>query len=71
MLRLRPHEAALAEERRAAGIGLAARKYVLAKRGVIKSAALRKPGAKLSPLDVKDVERLLARQARRLQEIGA
>ncbi|MDL2408538.1 dihydrodipicolinate synthase family protein [Rhizobium calliandrae] len=53
------------------GIGLAARKYVLAKRGVIKSAALRKPGAKLSPLDVKDVERLLARQKRRLQEIGA
>ena len=53
------------------GIGLAARKYVLAKRGVIKSAALRKPGAKLSPLDVKDVERLLARQALRLQEIGA
>jgi 4-hydroxy-tetrahydrodipicolinate synthase len=53
------------------GIGLAARKYVLAKRGVIKSAALRKPGAKLSALDVTDVERLLARQAIRLKEIAA
>jgi 4-hydroxy-tetrahydrodipicolinate synthase len=53
------------------GIGLASRKYVLAKRGVIRSAALRKPGPKLSPLDVADIERLLARQAIRLAEIGA
>jgi 4-hydroxy-tetrahydrodipicolinate synthase len=53
------------------GIGLAARKYVLAKRGVISSAALRKPGAALSPADIADVERLLTRQARRLAEIGA
>ena len=53
------------------GLGLAARKYVLAKRGVIASAALRKPGAALSRLDIADVERLLARQARRLEEIGA
>lgn len=53
------------------GLGLAARKYVLAKRGVIASAALRKPGATLSKLDIADVERLLARQARRLAEIGA
>lgn len=53
------------------GIGLSARKYVLAKRGVISSAALRKPGAALSPKDIADVERLLARQAKRLSEIGA
>ncbi|MFN4210925.1 MAG: dihydrodipicolinate synthase family protein [Devosia sp.] len=53
------------------GLGLAARKYVLAKRGVIASAALRKPGATLSKLDIADVERLLARQSRRLAEIGA
>lgn len=53
------------------GIGLASRKYVLAKRGVIKSAALRKPGPKMSAQDVADVERLLARQAVRLKEIGA
>lgn len=53
------------------GIGLAARKYVLAKRGIISSAALRKPGGALSPKDVADVERLLARQTKRLAEIGA
>jgi 4-hydroxy-tetrahydrodipicolinate synthase len=53
------------------GIGLASRKYVLAKRGVISSGALRKPGASLSKLDIIDVERLLARQAKRLAEIGA
>lgn len=53
------------------GIGLAARKYVLAKRGVISSAALRKPGAALSKLDIADVERLLARQEKRLAEIAA
>lgn len=53
------------------GLGLAARKYVLAKRGVISSAALRKPGASLSKLDIVDVERLLARQTKRLAEIGA
>ncbi|PDS30862.1 dihydrodipicolinate synthase family protein [Rhizobium phaseoli] len=53
------------------GIGLACRKYVLAKRGVIKSAALRKPGARLSALDIADIERLLARQAIRLKEIEA
>jgi 4-hydroxy-tetrahydrodipicolinate synthase len=53
------------------GIGLACRKYVLAKRGVIRSAALRKPGAALSKLDIGDIERLLARQEVRLREIGA
>lgn len=53
------------------GIGLSSRKYVLAKRGVIKSAALRQPGPRLSPQDVVDVELLLARQAVRLKEIGA
>jgi 4-hydroxy-tetrahydrodipicolinate synthase len=53
------------------GIGLASRKYVLAKRGVIASPTLRKPGASLSKADIADVENLLARQARRLTEIGA
>lgn len=53
------------------GIGLSARKYVLAKRGVISSATLRKPGGALSPKDIADVERLLARQTKRLAEIGA
>lgn len=52
------------------GLGLMARKYVLAKRGAIASAALRKPGGKLSALDIADIERLLARQDKRLKEIA-
>jgi 4-hydroxy-tetrahydrodipicolinate synthase len=53
------------------GIGLASRKYVLAKRGVIASPRLRSPAPTLTPADVADLERLLDRQARRLSEIGA
>lgn len=52
------------------GIGLVARKYVLAKRGAIACAALRKPGGALSPKDVADIERLLSRQEKRLKEIA-
>jgi 4-hydroxy-tetrahydrodipicolinate synthase len=52
------------------GLGLTVRKYVLAKRGAIASAALRAPGAKLSAADVADVELLLTRQTARLKEIG-
>jgi 4-hydroxy-tetrahydrodipicolinate synthase len=52
------------------GLGLAVRKYVLAKRGCIASPALRRPGARLSPADIADVERLLARQEKRLAELG-
>jgi len=52
------------------GLGLAVRKYVLAKRGAIASSALRRPGQRLSPADIADVERLLARQQRRLRELG-
>ena len=52
------------------GPGLAIRKYILAKRGAIASAALRKPGAALSAADIVDVERLISRQTRRLKEIG-
>lgn len=53
------------------GIGLAVRKYILAKRGAIGSAALRKPGPKLSAADIAEVEFLIARQERRLRSIGA
>jgi 4-hydroxy-tetrahydrodipicolinate synthase len=53
------------------GIGLAVRKYVLAKRGAIASPALRKPRVALSAADIAEIERLIARQARRLAEIGA
>ncbi|MCP3468920.1 dihydrodipicolinate synthase family protein [Bradyrhizobium sp. CCGUVB1N3] len=52
------------------GPGLAVRKYVLARRGVIASATLRKPGAALSAADIADIERLIARQTRRLEELG-
>lgn len=52
------------------GVGLAARKYVLAKRGAIASPALRKPGGRLSPADIADIDRLLARQDKRLKEIA-
>jgi 4-hydroxy-tetrahydrodipicolinate synthase len=52
------------------GLGLAVRKHILAKRGAIASPALRRPGATLSPADIAEVERLIARQARRLSEIG-
>ena len=52
------------------GLGLAIRKYTLAKRGAIASATLRKPGGALSKSDIADIERLIARQERRLKEIG-
>ena len=52
------------------GLGLAIRKYTLAKRGAIASATLRKPGGALSKADIADIERLIARQERRLKEIG-
>ena len=53
-----------------AGIGLAVRKHLLAQRGVIASAAIRKPGPKLSAADLTDLDRLVKRQTRRLAEIG-
>jgi 4-hydroxy-tetrahydrodipicolinate synthase len=53
-----------------AGIGLAVRKHLLAQRGVIASAAIRKPGPKLSAVDLADLDRLVKRQTRRLAEIG-
>ncbi|MGR3804750.1 dihydrodipicolinate synthase family protein [Marinibacterium profundimaris] len=52
------------------GAGLAVRKYVLAKRGAIGSAALRAPGAGLAREAIAEVERLLARQEKRLKELN-
>ena len=52
------------------GIGLAVRKYILAKRGAIASATVRKPGPVLSKQDIEDIERLIARQQKRLAELG-
>ena len=59
----------LAKYEQQANIGLAVRKHILAERGVIASAAVRKPGPKLSPADIKDIERLTMRQTKRLKEI--
>lgn len=52
------------------GIGLAVRKHILAERGVIASAAIRKPGPKLSGADIADIGRLTIRQTRRLAQLG-
>jgi 4-hydroxy-tetrahydrodipicolinate synthase len=60
----------LARYEQQAALGLAVRKHLLARRGAIACAALRRPGATLSAADVADVERLVARQERRLEEIG-
>lgn len=51
------------------GIGLAVRKHLLVERGVIASAAIRKPGPKLSAADIADIARLTIRQARRLAQL--
>lgn len=53
------------------GIGLAVRKHLLAARGVIASAHIRKPGPALSAADVDDIVRLTRRQQRRLAQLGA
>ena len=60
----------LARYEQQAGIGLAVRKHILTERGVIASAAIRKPGPKLSALDIADIARLTTRQTRRLAEIA-
>jgi len=51
-------------------VGLAVRKHILKERGVIASSAVRKPGPKLTPLEVDDIARLTTRQPRRLREIA-
>ena len=46
------------------GIGLAVRKYVLQKRGIIASSAQRKPGSSITPAAKAEVDYLLSRVAR-------
>jgi len=60
----------LARYEQQAHIGLAVRKHILAQRGVIASATVRKPGPKLSAQDIDDIARLTARQNRRLAELA-
>ncbi|MBO6790648.1 MAG: dihydrodipicolinate synthase family protein [Dinoroseobacter sp.] len=52
------------------GLGLAIRKYVLAKRGAIAHATLRSPGPKLSTLAIAEIENLLDRQTRALERLA-
>ncbi len=56
----------LARYEQQAGVGLAVRKHIFAQRGIIASAAVRKPGPKLSAADLADIARLTERQQRRL-----
>lgn len=52
------------------GLGLVIRKYVLAKRGAIAHATLRSPGPKLSSLAITEIENLLDRQTRALEQLA-
>jgi 4-hydroxy-tetrahydrodipicolinate synthase len=52
------------------GLGLAIRKHVLAQRGIIASGALRRPGAGLTETTHAEIAHLMARQERRLDELG-
>jgi 4-hydroxy-tetrahydrodipicolinate synthase len=60
----------LARYEQQTGIGLAVRKHIMAERGMIASATVRKPGPSLSAADIADIARLTRRQERRLREIG-
>lgn len=53
------------------GIGLAVRKHLMVARGAIASAMVRRPGPRLSASDVGDIQRLVQRQDKRLQALGA
>lgn len=52
------------------GLGLAMRKYVLAKRGLIKTAKLRRPGGGLDQSAAAEVDILMDRLAQRLKELA-
>ena len=51
------------------GLGLAIRKYILAKRGAIAHPTVRAPGPRLSDASVAEVEALIARQKSRLASL--
>ena len=51
------------------GLGLAIRKYILAKRGAIAHPTVRAPGPKLSDASVAEIEALIARQESRLASL--
>ena len=51
------------------GLGLAIRKYILAKRGAIRHPTVRAPGPKLSQATIAEIETLIARQEARLSAL--
>lgn len=51
------------------GLGLAVRKYILARNGAIAHATLRKPGPSLSSAGIAEIEALIARQDSRLRAL--
>jgi 4-hydroxy-tetrahydrodipicolinate synthase len=52
------------------GFGLAVRKEILRRRGAIASAATRRPGPRLGPAEIAELDVLLTRLERRLKERG-
>jgi len=52
------------------GLGLAIRKEVLRRRGVIASAKVRAPGPSLTRMDHDEITRLMARLDKRLKELN-
>lgn len=52
------------------GLGLAIRKYILAKRGAISHATTRRPAPSLSAAAIAEIETMIARQEARLEQIG-
>ncbi|MGF1660357.1 MAG: dihydrodipicolinate synthase family protein [Rubrimonas sp.] len=52
------------------GIGLAIRKEVLRRRGAIASSRVRAPGPRLSPADLAELDRLIARTEARVRGLG-
>lgn len=50
--------------------GLAARKEILRRRGAIASAFVRRPGPRLSPADLADIDRLMRRTALNVERLG-
>ena len=59
----------LARYEQQTGVGLAVRKHIMAERGMIASATVRKPGPKLSASDIADIALLTRRQEKRLREL--
>ena len=51
-------------------MGLAIRKYTLAKQGIIAHSTLRKPGGGVTAKTMSEIDALAARQQKRLAEIG-